>query len=107
MAQPVQTAILLRFDEPQSVLAPSDETGNLEDLVADPTSSPALVTPDSETGFIGRARQGEVGQGFIGKEAVADSTRLTRDMSIEAIIGTATWRVTNGTRVIIARGKND
>lgn len=100
MSSTRQTAILLKLDEPSDGVQPTDAAGNLADM----TVPAGLSRPTVVDARVGRGRLFGAGKAFKASELVAGSTRLTRSMSIEAIVNYDNGRLTNGTRTIIARG---
>lgn len=95
------TVYLAHFDETQTHQMPADSTGNCL-----PLAQPAgLGRPTSVDGIVSRARQWAATQGFQCTEAVADSTRITRDCTIEAVANLP-WATTNGTYRLLTRGKS-
>ena len=95
------TALLLRFHEPDVTVRPSDTAGGLNDLVV-----PAgLTAPTVVDGVVGRARQFGVTTGYEATEAVAGTTRLDRDVTIEALVSFATGNLTGTAKTVIARGR--
>jgi hypothetical protein len=100
MATAVRTAALLRFNEAADYVRPVDEAGSLSPLFV-----PAgLTAPAKVDGIVGGARAYTAARGFHGTEAVAGSTRLLRDVTLEAIVDLP-WASTDGTYRIVTRGK--
>lgn len=95
-----RTAALVRFNEPHDYDRPADLAGNLEPLFA-PTG---LTAPPLADGIIGRARTWSPTTGYHALEAVAGSTRLLRDVTLEAVVYLP-WATTNGAYRILTRGK--
>jgi hypothetical protein len=96
----MRTAALICFNEGHDWERATDEAGNLAPLFV-----PAgLVVPSSVDGVVGRARAFAPTQGFHALEAVGNSTRLLRDVTLEAI-AFIPWTTTNGTYRLVTRGK--
>lgn len=98
-------AILLRFDEADDSVLPSDATGTLADMNTDST----LVLPTVVWGVSGYAREfvAASGHGLVASDVVAGDTLFNRDVSVQALLR---WDIadqntygSNGT--IISRGK--
>jgi uncharacterized protein YmfQ (DUF2313 family) len=97
------TVVLYRFDEPEGIRA-SDACGNLGDL--GPESGATLGEVSSSiVGAIGRAREWGADQGLEAVELVADSTRLLRDVTVEAIVRLVTTAVFGNSNIICQRGR--
>jgi hypothetical protein len=98
------TVLLFPFDEPIE-LNPADEMKNVNDPAGDPNGIPPLTVPTVVAGRVGRARQFGANVGLLATERVADSTKLTRDVTIECITALDAAKVTNGFHAILLRGK--
>jgi len=100
------TVAQFRFEELNDNVRPVDAAANMNDLSDDPASTPALTTPPIVTAITGRGRQFDTDVGFVGTEAVADSTRLTRDLTVRAWLRYEIGNASNGERgTIVARGR--
>lgn len=94
------TRVMLRFDEPDSQVLPSDEAGSLLDLGPDTGASlPALTAA-----LHGQGRQFGAGVGLVAEEDVAGTTRLLRSLTMEAVINLEGGAQADGTYTILARG---
>jgi hypothetical protein len=96
------TKVLLHFqDAKDAAILPSDRAGGLLPLRA-PTG---LTTPPLAAGLIGNGRSfNGTTTGLQALEDASGATRLRRSMTVEAVLSFDTGRLTNGARVIVARG---
>jgi len=90
-----ETRVLLRLDEPEDWLQPTDEAEGLEDMA--PVESGSHVG----TGLIGRCREGALLHGLVAEERTPGGLNLSRSMTFEAI---AYWNRDTGHRHVIAHG---
>lgn len=99
----MSTIILLNLDEPTGV-QPSDATGNLDGLGADPlTTAPALVQTWSGRG---RAFTQAGSTALITNDVSVAGTVILRDLSIQAILS-LTLAGAAGAQTLICRGVHD
>jgi sialidase-1 len=82
----VSVVIHLPFAEQTDEVLPSDSAGGIEDLNGDPGGTPALALPEIVETPAGLARQFGDDIGLIGTERAAGQTRLTQDLTIEAVL---------------------
>jgi hypothetical protein len=96
------TRVLLHFqDAKDAAILPSDRAGGLLPLRA-PTG---LTTPPLAAGLIGNGRSfNGTTTGLAALEDASSATRMRRSMTVEAVLSFDTGRLTNGARVIVARG---
>lgn len=92
------TAALWHFDEAETSHPPSDAAGNVTPLAPVTAGQVPAVVAGHVDNYVTGARQFASGFAFKGTQAVADSTRLTRSMTLEAVLK----YTQNGTRQTIA-----
>lgn len=97
--------VLLRFDEPEDDVRPSDAIGSVVDLNID---DPSTTWPVVVDGYVGRAREFAGGDltGLVTTDVVSGDSLLTRDMTIRAIVR---WDIDDqgaDEGVIVCRGIN-
>ncbi len=103
------TVALWDFQEIAEAVRPVDQAENLTDLADDLITVPPLNTPAvvvSEISGRGREFDGS-DEGMIATETVADSLRLTRNVTVRAFLRLAIDRMSGGEKAtIVVRGKN-
>lgn len=99
------TAALFRLAEVSTEVFAVDAAGNSGDLGDDPSSAPPLLMPATVESMTGRGRSFGADIGMQAAEEVADSLRLTRDVTARAFVQYPISEAADGDiGTIVARG---